>query len=276
MTQEIESVKPALSVILDDGDFIINSTGAIGKAMAQSVLPMLSSAKRVTIITDGEMRVMKRNGPGAESVGQPSATPTLDLVRRRYEEAQANLLKATEDALAPAPAPPDIQDQFAADLESGATGEQATGEIPTPTPGPSDPVIIPAKRRDGTGTRRKPQIFQDAAAPPAPELALAEMDRLIAEAEQAERDQAKIAEDRRFQAQQAVQAGQEPAVPTEPTEVKAAPRKREPRNLATTGRPCGRCAGAGQIVGEAGFQGVCPVCHGEGQVKTWDRSLKVR
>jgi hypothetical protein len=260
MTQEIESVKPALSVVLDDGDFIINSTGAIGKAMAQAILPLAAAAKRVTVISDGEMRVMKRNGPGAESDLMAKGAASAERARKA--------LAFNED--------PDIQDQFAADLESGATGEQATGEIPTPTPGPSDPVIIPAKRRDGTGTRRKPQIFQDAAAPPAPELALAEMDRLIAEAEQAERDQAKIAEDRRFQAQQAVQAGQEPAVPTEPTEVKAAPRKREPRNLATTGRPCGRCAGAGQIVGEAGFQGVCPVCHGEGQVKTWDRSLKVR
>ena len=258
MSQEIESVKPALSVVLDDGDFIINSTGAIGKAMAQAILPLAAAAKRVTVISDGEMRVMKRNGPGAESDLMAKGAASAERARKA--------LAFNED--------PDIQDQFAADLESGVTGEQATGEIPTPTPGPSDPVIIPAKRRDGTGTRRKPQIFQDAAAPPAPELALAEMDRLIAEAEQAERDQAKIAEDRRFQAQQAVQAGQEPVA--EPTEVKAAPRKREPRNLATTGRPCGRCAGAGQIVGEAGFQGACPVCHGEGQVKTWDRSLKVR
>ena len=266
MTQEIESVKPALSVVLDDGDFIINSTGAIGKAMAHAILPLAAAAKRVTVISDGEMRVMKRNGPGAES----------DLMAKAAKLAAGlpALARAASAELAVALAGPDIQDQFAADLESGVTGEQATGEIPVPTPGPSDPVIIPAKRRDGTGTRRKPQIFQDAAAPPAPELALAEMDRLIAEAEQAERDQAKIAEDRRFQAQQAVQAGQDPVA--EPTEVKAAPRKREPRNLATTGRPCGRCAGAGQIVGEAGFQGACPVCHGEGQVKTWDRSLKVR
>jgi hypothetical protein len=258
MTQEIESVKPALSVILDDGDFIINSTGAIGKAMAQAILPLAAAAKRVTVISDGEMRVMKRNGPGAESDLMAKGAASAERARKA--------LVFNED--------PDIQDQFAADLESGATGEQATGESPTPTPGPSDPVVIPAKRRDGTGTRRKPQIFQDAAAPPAPELALAEMDRLLAEAEQAEKDQAKVAEDRRFQDQQAIQAGQEPAVPAEPVEVKAAPRKREPRNLATTGRPCGRCAGAGQIVGEAGFQGACPVCHGEGQVMTWDRSLK--
>ncbi|HUD73456.1 MAG TPA: hypothetical protein VMQ76_00175 [Terracidiphilus sp.] len=259
MTQanEIESVKPALSVVLDDGDFIINSTGAIGKAMVQSVLPMLSSAKRVTIITDGEMRVMKRNGSGAESDLMAKGAASAERARKA--------LAFNED--------PDIQDQFAADLESGVTGEQATGESPAPTPGPSDPVVIPAKRRDGTGIRRKPQIFQDAAAPPAPELALAEMDKLIAEAEQAEKDKAKEVEDRRFQNQQAIQAGQEPV---EPTEARTSPRKREPRNLATTGRPCGRCAGVGQIVGEAGFQGMCPVCHGEGQVKTWDRSLKIR
>jgi hypothetical protein len=260
MADSIESVKPILTVIDDEGDLIINSTGPRGKAMVQAVLALANSARKISVISDGDMKVMKRQA----GAGQPAQLP------------QTAAEYAAKQSAPSAPAPPDIQDQFAADLESGATGEQATGEIPTPTPGPSDPVIIPAKRRDGTGTRRKPQIFQDAAAPPAPELALAEMDRLIAEAEQAERDQAKIAEDRRFQAQQAVQAGQEPAVPTEPTEVKAAPRKREPRNLATTGRPCGRCAGAGQIVGEAGFQGVCPVCHGEGQVKTWDRSLKIR
>ena len=253
MTQEIESVKPALSVILDDGDFIINSTGAIGKAMAQAILPLAASAHKVTIICDGDMKVMKRQA----GAGRPAQLP------------QTAAEYAAKQSAPSAPAPLDIQDQFAADLESGVTGEQATGESPTPTPGPSDPVIIPAKRR-------KSQIFQDAAAPPAPELALAEMDRLLAEAEQAEKDQAKVAEDRRFQAQQAIQAGQEPAVPAEPVEVKAAPRKREPRNLATTGRPCGRCAGAGPIVGEAGFQGACPVCHGEGQVKTWDRSLKIR
>jgi hypothetical protein len=253
VTQEIESVKPALSVVLDDGDFIINSTGAIGKAMAQAILPLAAAAKRVTVISDGEMRVMKRNGPGAESDLMAKGAASAERARKA--------LVFNED--------PDIQDQFAADLESGVTGEQATGESPAPTPGPSDPVVIPAKRR-------KPQIFQDAAAPPAPELALAEMDRLMEEAAQAERDQAKIAEDRRFQQQQAIQAGAAQESAAEPTEVKPAPRKREPRALATTGRPCGRCAGAGQIVGEAGFQGACPVCHGEGQVKTWDRSLKIR
>ena len=156
------------------------------------------------------------------------------------------------------------------------TGEQAMGEKPSPTPGPSDPVAVPVKKR-------KPVIYQDAAAPPAPELAEAEMDRLLAEAQQAEADAAKVAEDQRFQRQQAVQAaGRGPADQVEPSDVAAEqpaeaakPRRRE-RQLATTGRPCGRCGGGGQIQGEAGFVGACPVCHGEGQVKTWDRSLKVR
>jgi len=257
MTQEIESVKPALTVILDDGDFIINSTGPVGKAMAQAILPLLAPAKRVTIVTDGEMKVMKRNG-----TGQAPQTAAEHNAKR--------------PASPPVSAGPDIQDQFAADLEAGRTGEQATGESPTPTPGPSDPVKIPA--------RRKSQIFQDAAAPPAPELAEAEMDRLLAEAAQADIDAAKVAEDQRFQRQQAVQAGGEPAqAGGEPAQVEpvaepaaAAPRKREPRQLATSGRACGRCGGGGQIQGEAGFVGSCPVCHGEGQVKTWDRSLKVR
>ena len=250
MTQEIESVKPALTVILDDGDFIINSTGPVGKAMAQAILPLLAPAKRVTIVTDGEMKVMKRNG-----TGQAPQTAAEHNAKR--------------PASPPVSAGPDIQDQFAADLEAGRTGEQATGESPTPTPGPSDPVKIPA--------RRKPQIFQDAAAPPAPELAEAEMDRLLAEAAQADIDAAKVAEDQRFQRQQAVQAGGEPAQVEPVAEpAAAAPRKREPRQLATSGRACGRCGGDGQIQGEAGFVGSCPVCHGEGQVKTWDRSLKVR
>jgi len=46
MNQEIESIKPALSVIIHDGDFIIKSTGAIGKLMAQAVLPIVRSVRR--------------------------------------------------------------------------------------------------------------------------------------------------------------------------------------------------------------------------------------
>jgi hypothetical protein len=258
MNQEIESVKPAISVVLDDGDFIINSVGPIGKAMAQAILPLASAARKVTIICDGSMTVMKRAADGFGRVPEPSG-----LAGERQAASQQQAAEARRPAL---PSAPDIQDQFASDLEAGLTGEQAMGESPVPTPGPSDPIKIPA-------TRRKPQIFQDAAAPPAPELAEAEMAQLLAEAAQAEQDAAKVTEDRRFQAQQAVQAGQEPA--DEPAEAKPAPRKREPRKLATTGRPCGRCGGGGQIAGESGFSGACPVCHGEGQVKTWDRALKV-
>ncbi len=253
---DIESVKPTLTVILDDGDFIINSTGVVGKAMAQSVLPLAAGARKVTLITDGEMRVMKKN-PGAanekqQSAQQPTRRPSSPAV----------------------PEGSDVQDQFAADLEAGITGEQAMGEKPSPTPGPSDPVAVPAAPK--TTTKRVPRIFQDGAAPPAPELAEAEMDRLLAEAQQAEADAARVAEDRRYQQQQAVQAGQEPAAEeAEPAPAQPRRRTRE-RALATSGRPCGRCGGAGSIVGDAGFAGACPVCHGEGQVKSWDRSLKVR
>jgi hypothetical protein len=251
MTQEIESVKPILTVIDDDGDLVLSSTGPKGKAMAQAVLALANGTRKVTIVQDGEMKVLKRSGNGVEA-NSPQANQAAPTPRRPVSPAL--------------PSGPDIQDSFVSDLESGRTGEQAMGEVPTPTPGPSDPVPIPA--------RRKPQIFQDAAAPPAPELVEAEMDRLLAEAQQAEADAAKAAEDQRFQAQQAIQAGQDP--PTEAETAKPSPRKREPRALATSGRPCGRCGGGGQVMGEAGFQGACPVCHGEGTVKTWDRGLKVR
>ncbi len=259
MSNEIESVKPTLTVTLDDGDFIINSTGAIGKLMSQAVLPLAASAHKVVIISDGEMKVLKK---AANKSGAGDKETTESAAGRRPVSPSL-------------PVGPDVQDQFAADLEAGVTGEQAMGESPSPTPGPSDPVAIPAAKP----AKRKPQIFQDAAAPLAPELAEAEMDRLLAEAAQADQEAAKLAEDRRFQAQQAVQAGQEQTDPaTTPAEAatEPAPRRRKERALATTGRPCGRCGGNGQIQGEAGFVGACPVCHGEGQVKTWDRSLKVR
>jgi hypothetical protein len=251
MTQEIESLRPALSVILDDGDFIINSTGPVGKLMAQAILPACAAARKVTIIADGEMKVMKRNGKWP-AAGAPADVQKPPLGEIRH--------------LPSAPDGPDIQDQFAADLAAGVTGEIATGEVPSPTPGPSDPVAIPAKRR-------KPVIFQDAAAPPAPELAEAEMDRLLAEAAQADQDAAKAAEDQRFQRQQAVQAQVEPSdVPAEESAERAKPRKREPRNLATTGKACGRCGGGGQVMGESGHTGACPVCMGQGQINSWVRS----
>ena len=251
MSNEIESVKPTISVIIDDGDFIINSTGPIGKAMAQAILPLAAGAHRVTVISDGEMKVLKRN-PATE-VQSPQTAAQLNARRSASRPASPSI-----------PDGPDIQDQFAADLEAGITGEIATGEAPKP------PAPI----------RRKPVIFQDAAAPPAPELVEAEMDRLLQEAAQAEVDATKVAEDRRFQAQQAVQAGDDTA-PAE-SEAPASPRKRE-RNLAINGSPCGNCGGGGQSVrvdGTGSFipdenghpmRGVCQVCSGTGQIKSWGR-----
>jgi hypothetical protein len=251
MSDNIESVKPILTVIDDEGDLILCSTGPRGKQMAHAVIALASGAQKISVISDGEMKVMKRNGNGTNA-GQAPQTAAQAMAQRR---------PALPDG-------PDVQDSFVSDIETGVTGEQAMGETPAPTPGPSEPVKIP--------TKRKPVIFQDAAAPPAPELAEEEMDRLMAEAQQAEAEAAKVAEDQRFQRQQAVQANQEPSdVPAEQPAEAAKPRRRE-RQLATTGRPCGRCGGGGKVMGDAGFTGACPVCHGEGQVKTWDRSLKVR
>jgi hypothetical protein len=254
---EIESVKPAISVIIDDGDFIINSTGPVGKAMLQAILPLAASAMKVTTIVDGEMKVMKRNPAAVGNGTQPKRSAST----------------VVEPTVVETPAP-DIQDSFVADLESGRTGEIATGEAgnsPEAAAAPSPTVPAPVRRKT-------PRIFQDAAAPPAPELAQAEMDRLVAEAAQAEQDAAKAAEDRRFQAQQAVQAGEpvEEVAAADPAAAAFPRRRPKERALATTGRPCGRCGGGGRIQGDAGFEGACPVCHGEGQVKTWDRTLKIR
>ena len=262
MTQEIESIKPALSVILDDGDFIINSTGPVGKAMAQAVFPLLASARRVTVITDGEMKVMKRNGNGA---------PAKDVVKGIPDSAFKPVYSGPIQNMVPDG--PDIQDDYVADLEAGVTGEQATGEAPGSRPTTAQPSPAP---------KRPPrQIFQDAAAPPAPELAEAEMDRLLQEAAQAERDVAKVAEDQRFQRQQAVQAGTEATdIPAEEPAVTAKPRKRESRVLAMTGRPCGKCGGSGQTgtqdTNGQVFMGACAVCQGQGQVQTFARGPKFR
>jgi hypothetical protein len=263
MAQEIESVKPAISVIIDDGDFIINSTGPVGKAMLQAILPLAASAMKVTTIVDGEMKVMKRNAAAENGMVVPNRIDqVLKYPKSPISDADAARITAA--------AAHDIQDSFVADLEAGVTGEVATGEVLAP--------VSPAK----PPARRKPVIFQDAAAPPAPELAQAEMDRLVAEAAQAEQDAAKAAEDRRFQAQQAIQAGEpvEEVAAADPAAAASPRRRPKERALATTGRPCGRCGGTGQtgVEDPSGkvFMGVCGVCKGEGQVKTWDRSLKVR
>jgi hypothetical protein len=141
------------------------------------------------------------------------------------------------------------------------------------------PTAKPAAPSPAAPARRKPQIFQDAAAPPAPELAEAEMARLLAEAAQAEQDAARVAEDQRFQRQQAVQTND----PTEEEPPAAEQPRRRQRNLAIAGSPCGRCNGSGvayRIDGDGGavvdgsgqaITGVCNVCAGSGQVKKWGR-----
>ena len=276
-TNEIESVRPILTVIDDEGDLIINSIGPRGKAMVQAVLVLANSARKISVISDGEMKVMKRSG-----AGQPTAVAVTGGAVQATENSLSTYaaVKARHDAAIdtgvnspPSPAPPDIQDQFAADLAAGRTGESAMGETPSPTPGPNDPVAIPAPRR------RPRQIFQDAAAPPAPELAQAEMDQLLAEAAQAEQDAAKVAEDQRFQRQQAIQSNE----PVEDVPPAAEQPRRRQRNLVVAGSPCSRCGGSGiayRVDGDGGavvdgeghpITGTCNVCAGSGQVKKFGR-----
>src|ERR1700722_7771669 len=109
MSNEIESVKPILTVIDDEGDLILSSTGPKGKAMAQAVLTQAAGSTKVVFICDGEMKVMKRSGSGVEQNGAQLQPPTK---------------AAREHAVAAAIAEsgPDIQESFISDLEAGKTG----------------------------------------------------------------------------------------------------------------------------------------------------------
>jgi hypothetical protein len=139
---------------------------------------------------------------------------------------------------APEPKPveqaPDIQEQFEQTIEP---------ERPTP-----------ARKR----------IIQDGAAPPAPEL----VEDYEKELARQRAESVALQDQQRFNAEDGV-AEQEP----EPI-VEIPKRKTRERQLAVAGAACGRCAGSGQIMGEAGFQGMCPVCQGKGQIRAWGRGKR--
>ena len=198
---DIEAVAPILTVIEDDGEYIVRASKDAGKRMGQSVLGLLAGARKVTYISDNDVKVFKAKANGS--------TPK------------------------PSPEVPDVQEEF----------EKTIEESPKP----------PSKR-----------IMQDSAAPPSPELVgeyEAELKRQQQEAE-ALRQQEKFNK-------------QDIEVP-QPEEVPEPTRKRRERNLAVGGSPCGRCGGSGEIVGDAGFAGSCPVCQGKGEIKAWGRGRKTR
>jgi hypothetical protein len=128
---------------------------------------------------------------------------------------------------------------------------QAKEEVPSPDLSPDKP--IPAHQR----------IFQDNAAPPAPELVEEEYAAVL---RQEAADAAELARQEQF--------NQEKVAPAEPEQVEEetpTPRKREPRDLQTNVAQCGRCEGSGQIVNDGGFSGPCPVCKGKGVMQAWGR-----
>ena len=199
---EIEQIKPALSVILDadSHDAVVQSIGPVAKQMLSAILPLLSSSPRVTVISDGDMKVFRnKNGAPGKSVPLPPPTPPS-------EPAQET---------------------------------------------PASPFPKSARER----------IQQDSAAPPAPELA----DEYMEELRKQQQEESQLREQQKFNSQDALPQEEEPSEPAPSV------RRRKERNLAIANSVCGRCGGGGQVMGEAGFEGMCPVCSGSGQAKSWGR-----
>lgn len=207
---DIEQVSPILTVICDDGDYIVRSSKEIGKKLGQVVLSQLTGAKRVTVVSDNDVKVFKMNG-------KASAQP------------------ASSD-----PIPPDPQQEFERQVEVE-----------------DNPHSNPPRRR----------IAQDPAAPPAPEL----VEDYQKELARQQAEEAELRKQQQFQAQEAIPQQQEEEQPKPQSN-----RRTRERTLATVGTPCGRCGGQGRVVGDAGFEGTCPVCTGSGQVKAWGRSRSAR
>ena len=106
MSQEIESVKPILTVIDDEGDLVFNSTGPRGKKMAQAILAMADGARKVVVISDGEMRVMKRNSSAENQAKQVPDMVDVTPARRpapSASPAQPSLARPASLARHPGP-----------------------------------------------------------------------------------------------------------------------------------------------------------------------------
>lgn len=202
----IESVPAILQVIEDDGEFVVRASKELGGKLAQGVLKSLTGARKVTYISDNDVKVFR---------APKNAKPT------------------------PPVAEPQLHDVFDVQAEFEKTIEQ-------PEP-------------------KKPKIIQDGSAPPSPEL----VEDYEAEIKRQQAEASALKNQERFNQQDAVQ---DPP----PEEEQPTVRKRRERNLDVAGSPCGRCGGGGQIVGDSGFSGVCPVCQGQGQIKSWGRGRRSR
>jgi hypothetical protein len=59
---EITKVAPVLTVVEDNGEYVIRAQREIGEGMAKTILSQLKEASRVTYITDTDMKVFKADG----------------------------------------------------------------------------------------------------------------------------------------------------------------------------------------------------------------------
>lgn len=131
------------------------------------------------------------------------------------------------------------------------SNEEKKEEIPENTP----------QRKTLKASQR---IIQDESAPPAPEL--------VDEENEEELLRQMEAEEKQVQAMQRL--NRQEAFPVQEEEIEeqsaSTPRKRETPK-ATGSAVCGRCGGAGEVIGDSGMQGKCPVCKGKGKINSWGR-----
>lgn len=197
----------------------------------QQVAPIL------TVIEDAGEYILQARSPIGKRLGSLVLGAIADATRVTYtDETGIKVFKNT--------------------APRGQNGAQTHPPAAIPSP-PETPEALPPSRPALPPSKR---IFQDGAAPPAAELVEEDYRAQLA-AQEAE--QRALAQQEQFNSQNAVQEQPAEAEAEQPT------RARKPRNLAVAGSPCGRCGGAGQIQGDSGHQGMCPVCQGKGEIQKW-------
>ena len=112
---EIEAVAPILTVIEDDGEYIVRASKDSGKKMGQSVLGMLAGAKKVTFISDSDVKVFKAKN-GTKPVPKPEVPDVQEEFEKTIEDAPKPPSKRIMQDSA-APPSPELVGEYEAELK---------------------------------------------------------------------------------------------------------------------------------------------------------------
>jgi len=126
---EIESIAPILSVIADDGDYVVRATGTAGAKLAQPILAAIQGARRITYIDDAGVKMFKASKDG-HVAALPAAEPVADIqdefiAQVEAEERQQPPRKRQIQDTA-APPSPELAEDMMAEL---ARQEREAGEL---------------------------------------------------------------------------------------------------------------------------------------------------